>query len=101
MTLGFKVETSQADELIKRKRINNEEKLTEQLERLQMEVGTSKTLRISLEEQILTKEKIRKFTKQQLDEKDKKIMSLEKQLDGEKLAINQAEEKQKKIANQY
>jgi hypothetical protein len=34
MTLGFKVETSQADELIKRKRINNEEKLTEQLERL-------------------------------------------------------------------
>jgi hypothetical protein len=28
-------------------------------------------------------------------------MSLEKQLEGEKLAINQPEEKQKKITNQY
>jgi hypothetical protein len=64
MTLGFEAETSQVDELIKRKRINNEEKLTEQLEGLQMEVGTSKALGISLEEQILIKEKLRKFTKQ-------------------------------------
>jgi len=40
------------------------EELREQLERHQIEVSTGKALRISLEEQILTKEKLRKFTKQ-------------------------------------
>jgi hypothetical protein len=46
MTLGFKVETSQAVEPTKTKRISNEEELREQLEKLQIEVGT-KPLRYS------------------------------------------------------
>jgi len=45
MTLGFKVETSQAVEPTKTKRISNEEELRE-LEKLQIEVGT-KPLRYS------------------------------------------------------
>ena len=62
MNLQFKAETSQATELNKRKKINKEE-LREQLEKLQVELGTSKVLRISLEEQLFTKEKLRKFVK--------------------------------------
>jgi hypothetical protein len=53
MTLGFEVRTSQAVEPTKRKRISNEEELKVQLEKLQIEVDTSKALRISLEEQLL------------------------------------------------
>jgi hypothetical protein len=40
-------------------------------------VGISKALGISLDEQILIEKKLRKFAEQQLEEKDKKIMSLE------------------------
>jgi hypothetical protein len=53
-------------------------------------MGTDKALRISLEKQILIEEKLRKFAEQQLKEKDKKIMSLEKQLEGEKATRSQA-----------
>jgi hypothetical protein len=35
--------------------------LKEQLERLQIKMGTDKALRISLEKQILNEEKLRKF----------------------------------------
>jgi hypothetical protein len=80
MTLGFKVDTSQVVKQTKRKRIRNEEGLKEQLEKVKMEVNTSKPFGISLEEQLLTKEKLRNFIEQQLEEKDKKIMSLDKQL---------------------
>jgi hypothetical protein len=59
--LGFEAETSQAVESTKRKRISNEEELRKQLEKLQIKVSTSKALRISLDEQLLTKEKLRKF----------------------------------------
>jgi chromosome segregation ATPase len=82
---------------LKEKRINNEEELREQLERLQMEVGTSKALKISLEEQILTKEKFRKFTEQQMEEKDNNIIPLEKQLEEEKAAINQIEKEREEL----
>jgi hypothetical protein len=43
-------------------------------------VGTHKVLRISFEEQLLTEEKLRKFVKQQLEEKNKKIISLKKKI---------------------
>jgi len=61
MNLEFEFGTLQAIELDKTKKINNEKELREQLEKLQVELSTSKTLRISLEEQLLTKEKLRKF----------------------------------------
>jgi hypothetical protein len=51
-------------------------------------VSTSKALKISLKEQLLIKEKLRKFVEQQLEENDKKIMSLKKQLKKEKEARN-------------
>jgi len=63
MNLKFKTKTSQAVELNKRKIINNEEELREQLERLQVELGTNKALKISFEEQLFTEEKLRKFVK--------------------------------------
>jgi len=62
--------------------------LREQLEKFQIVVGTSKALEIFLEEQLITEEKLRKFVKQQLEEKDTKIISLEKQLKEEKVARN-------------
>jgi hypothetical protein len=57
LTLGFEAETLQVA-LTKRKRISNEE---EQLEKLQIEMDISKALRISLEKQIFTKNKLTKF----------------------------------------
>ena len=62
--------------------------MREQLEKFQIVVGTSKALEIFLEEQLITEEKLRKFVKQQLEEKDTKIISLEKQLKEEKVARN-------------
>ena len=62
--------------------------MREQLEKFQIMVGTSKALGIFLEEQLITEEKLRKFVKQQLEEKDTKIISLEKQLKEEKVARN-------------
>jgi len=49
----FEALTSQVAELSKRKRVNNLEELREQLEKLQVELDSSKTSRISLEEQII------------------------------------------------
>jgi len=77
---------------IKKKRIRNEKELREQLERLQMKVDTSKALRISFKEQLLTKKKLRKFVEQQLKKNDKKIMSLEKKFKEKKEARNQTKE---------
>ena len=70
--MDLKKISSQSIEPTKRKRISNKEELKEQLEKLQIEAGISKTLRISLEEQLLTKEKLRKCIEQQLEEKYKK-----------------------------
>jgi hypothetical protein len=91
INLEFESCTSQATELNKRKKINNEKELREQLEKLQVDSGTSKTFKISLEEQLLTKEKLRKFVEQQLMEKDKKVVFLDKQLKEEKVARNRSE----------
>ncbi|KAL9391893.1 hypothetical protein Peur_015813 [Populus x canadensis] len=68
MTLGFEANNSQAIEPTKIKRINKKKELKEQLEILQIEVGTNKALRISLKEQILIEEKLKKFVEQQLEE---------------------------------
>jgi hypothetical protein len=45
--------------------------LNEQVDKL-FSLGTSEALRIPLEEQLLTEEKLRKFVEQQLEERDKK-----------------------------
>jgi hypothetical protein len=58
LTLGFEAETLQVLALTKRKRISNKE---EQLEKLQIKMDISKALRISLEKQIFTKNKLTKF----------------------------------------
>jgi hypothetical protein len=79
-------------ELTKRKSTSSEEELGEQLEKLWMKMGTDKAIRMSLEEQLHTEEKFRKFVEWQLKEKDKKIISLEKQLKEVKEAKNQAEQ---------
>jgi DNA-directed RNA polymerase subunit K/omega len=51
-------------------------------------VDTNKVLRISLDKQLLIKEKLRKFVEQQLEEKDKKIISLKKKLKEKKAVRN-------------
>jgi hypothetical protein len=66
----FEAETLQAAELSKRKRVNNEEELREQLEKFQVQLGSSITSRISLKEQLITEKKLRKFVEHQLMEKD-------------------------------
>ena len=90
MNLEFESGTLQATQLKKWKKINNEKELREQLEKLQVDLGTSKTIRIPLKEQLLTKEKFRKFVEQQLMEKDKKVVFLEKQSKKKKMARNQS-----------
>jgi hypothetical protein len=53
-----------------RKRVNNEEELREQLEKFQVQLGSSRTSRISLKEQLITEKKLRKFVEHQIMEKD-------------------------------
>ena len=75
--------------------------MREQLEKFQIVVGTSKALGIFLEEQLITEEKLRKFVKQQLEEKDTKIISLEKQLKEEKVARNWAEKEWRELGTHW
>jgi len=94
---GFEARTLQTNELSKRKRVNNEEGLIEQLGKLQVELGSSKTSRISLEEQLFTKEKLRKFMEKQIMEKEQRIVSLEMQLKGETIAKKQAKKEREEL----
>lgn len=65
----FEAKTLQAAKLSKRKRVNNEKELREQLEKLQVELGSNRTSRISLEE-LITEKKLGKFVEQQIMKKD-------------------------------
>jgi len=56
MTIGFEANNSQAVEPTKINMINKKKELREQLEILQIEVGTDKALTISLKEKILIEE---------------------------------------------
>jgi len=96
---GFEARTLQTNELSKRKRVNNEEELIEQLGKLQVKLGSSKTSRISLEEQLFTKEKLRKFMEKQIMEKEQRIVSLEMQLKGERIAKKTSQERARRIGS--
>jgi hypothetical protein len=60
----------------KRKRVNNEENLQNEFDRLRIELGNCKSQQNFLEKQLLQEEKMKTFMNQQLREKDEHIAEL-------------------------
>jgi hypothetical protein len=60
----------------KRKRVNNEENLQNEFDRLRIELGNCKSQQNFLEKQLLQEEKMKTFMNQQLREKDEHIVEL-------------------------
>jgi hypothetical protein len=63
---------------LKRKRVNNEEDLQEELDKLRIELGKSKNHQKFLENQLLKEDEMKAFLDQQLKEKDEQIVKLRK-----------------------
>jgi hypothetical protein len=63
---------------LKRKRVNNEEDLQEELDKLRIELINSKNHQKFLENQLLKEEEMKASLDQQLKEKDEQIVKLRK-----------------------
>jgi hypothetical protein len=63
---------------LKRKRVNNEEDLREELDKLRIELGNSKNHQRFLEDQLLKEEEMKASLDQQLKERDEQIVKLKK-----------------------
>jgi len=63
---------------LKRKRVNNEEDLQEELDKLRIELSNSKNHQKFLENQLLKEEEMKASIDQQLKEKDEQIVKLRK-----------------------
>jgi len=63
---------------LKRKRVNNEEDLREELDKLRIELGNSKNHQKFLENQLLKEEEMKASLDQQLKERDEQIVKLKK-----------------------
>jgi hypothetical protein len=61
---------------LKRKRVNNEEDLQEELDKLRIELGKSKNHQKFLENQLLKEDEMKASLDQQLKEKDEQIVKL-------------------------
>ncbi|XP_061953586.1 GRIP domain-containing protein RUD3-like [Populus nigra] len=61
---------------LKRKRVNNEKDLREELDKLRIELGNSKTHQKFLEDQLLKQEEMKASLDQQLKERDEQIIKL-------------------------
>jgi hypothetical protein len=79
------------EEPIKRKRINNEEELRGQMEKLQIEFSKSKKDKAMLEEMVLEGDKRRAFLDEQIQSRDTRITKLELKLGKEKIAREESE----------
>ena len=70
----------------KRKRVNNEDELRRQVEKLRIELSKSRKDKAMLEEMMLEEDKRRAFLDDQIQSRDVKITKLELKLDEEKIA---------------
>jgi hypothetical protein len=73
------------EEPIKRKRINNEEELRRQVEKLRIELSKSRKDKAMLEEMMLEGDKRRAFLDEQIHSRDARITKLELKLGEEKI----------------
>ena len=79
------------EESIKRKRVNNEEELRRQMEKLQIELSKSRKDKAMLEEMMLEGDKMRAFLDEQKQSRDAGITKLELKLGEEKIARKESE----------
>jgi hypothetical protein len=79
------------EELIKRKRINNEEELRGQVEKLKIELSKRRKDKVMLEEMTLKGDKRRAFLDEQIQSRDVRIINLELKLGEEKIAKEENE----------
>jgi hypothetical protein len=86
------VKSSQTvEEPIKRKRVNNEEKLRRQVEKLQIELSKSRKDKAMLEEMMINEDKRRAFLDEQIQSRDARITKLKLKLGEEKIARERSE----------
>jgi hypothetical protein len=79
------------EEPIKRKRVNNEEELRRQVEKLRIELSKSRKDKAILEEMMLKEDKKRTFLDEQIQSRDVRITKLELKLGEEKIAKERGE----------
>jgi predicted RNase H-like nuclease (RuvC/YqgF family) len=79
------------EEPIKRKRINNEEELRRQVEKLWIELSKSRKDKAMLEEMMLEGDKRRAFIDEQIQSRDARITKLELKLGEEKIVREESE----------
>jgi len=79
------------EEPIKRKRINNEEELRRQVEKLRIELSKSRKDKAMLEEMMLVGDKRRAFLDEQIQSRDARITKLELKLGKEKIVREESE----------
>jgi len=76
--LGVTRDKSSVTLELKRKRVNNEEDLQEELDKLRIELSKSKNHKKFMENQLLKEEEMKASLDQQLKEKDEQIVKLRK-----------------------
>jgi hypothetical protein len=79
------------EEPIKRKRVNNEEELRRQVEKLRTELSKSRKDKATLEEMMLKEDKRRAFLDEQIQSRDAQITNLVLKLGEEKIARERSE----------
>jgi len=79
------------EEPIKRKRVNNEEELRRQVEKLRIELSKSRKDKAMLEEMMLKEDKRRAFLDEQIQSRDARMTKLELKLGEEKIAREESE----------
>jgi len=79
------------EESVKRKRVNNEEELRRQVEKLRTELSKSRKDKAMLEEMMLKEDKRRAFLDEQIQSRDARITKLELKLGEEKIAREKSE----------
>ena len=82
------------EEPINRKRVNNEDELRRQVEKLRIELSKSKKDKAMLEEMMLKEDKRRAFLDEQIQSRDAKITKLELKLGEEKIVREESEKEQ-------
>jgi chromosome segregation ATPase len=86
------------EEPIKRKRVNDEEELRRQVEKLRTELSKSRKDKAMLEEMMLKEDKRRAFLDEQIQSRDARVTRLELKLGEEKIARERSEKELREIS---
>jgi chromosome segregation protein len=86
------------EEPIKRKRVNNEEELRRQVEKLRTELSKNRKDKATLEEMMLKEDKRKAFLDEQIQYRDVQITNLELKLGEEKIARERSEKELRRMS---